>query len=101
MIIAAVAIILVLTSPGASPPAKQPKANGTPTPVATSPTPPPGKWAYIGSRTSDSVPLTMGELFPATISNAGTSYTRVEGVQGQGLPLRPDRLGAAGRGQAG
>jgi hypothetical protein len=93
VIIAAVAIILVLTSPGGSPPAKQPKANGTPTPVATSPAPPPGKWAYIGSRQSDAVPLTMGELFPATISNAGTSYTRAK--ESKGMACRSALIGSA------
>ena len=83
VIIAAVAIVLVLTSPGSGAPAKQPKANGTPTPVATSPTPPPGKWAYIGSRKTDATPLTMSELFPAAISNAGTSYTRAKESKGE------------------
>ena len=77
------AIVLVLTSPGSSPPAKLPKANGTPTPVATSPTPPAGKWKYIGTRKTDATPLTMGELFPATISNAGISYTKAKQAKGK------------------
>ena len=93
MIIAAVAIVLVLTSPGRSSPARQPKANGRPTPVATSPTPPAGKWAFIGSRKTDAVPLTMGELFPATISNAGTSYTRAK--QAKGKDCRSALIGSA------
>jgi hypothetical protein len=93
VIIAAVAVVLVLTSPGGSSPAKHPKADGTPTPVATSPTPPSGKWAYIGSRKTDAVPLTMAELFPAAISNAGTSYTKTK--QANGNDCRSALIGSA------
>lgn len=76
VIVAAVAAVLVLTSPGNSGPLANPKPSNTPGPGRTSPTPPPGPWGYIATRRTDPVLLTMSELFPATISNAGTVYTR-------------------------
>jgi len=75
VIIAAVAAVLVLTSPSASPP-KQPKSSNTPPPASASPTPPAGKWGYIGARKTDPVPLTIAELYPASFSSGGTKYTR-------------------------
>ena len=56
-------------------PSAPPKPTTTPGPAKASPTPPPGLWGYIGSRKTDAVPLSMSELFPATITNAGTLYT--------------------------
>ncbi len=76
VIVAAVAAVLVLTSPGSGGPAARPKLSNTPPPGRTSPTPPPGRWGYIGTRKTDTVPLTTGELYPGTISSAGTVYTR-------------------------
>jgi hypothetical protein len=78
VIVAAVAAVLVLTSRGSSVPPAQPKLSNTPAPARTSPTPPPGPWKYIGSRKTDAVPLTMTELYPGTISAAGTDYTRAK-----------------------
>ena len=79
VIVAAVAAVLVLTSLGSGGrPAARPKPTDTPAPARTSPTPPPGPWGYIASRKTDAVPLTMAELYPGTISNAGTVYTRVK-----------------------
>jgi len=79
VIVAAVAAVLVLTSLGrGGGPAAPPKPTNSPAPARTSPTPPPGKWGYIASRKTDAVPLTTGELYPGTISNAGTVYTRVK-----------------------
>src|SRR5215472_5917724 len=75
VIIAAVAAVLVLTSPSASPP-KQPKSSNTPPSASASPTPPAGKWGYIGARKTDPVPLTIAELYPASFSSGGTKYTR-------------------------
>ena len=76
VIVAAVAAVLVLTSPGSGVPAARPKLSDTPPPGTSSPTPPPGRWGYIGTRKTDAVPLTTGELYPHTISSAGTAYTR-------------------------
>jgi hypothetical protein len=79
VIVAAVAAVLVLTSLGSGGrPAARPKPTDTPAPARTSPTPPPGPWGYIASRKTDAVPLTMAELYPGTISNAGTVYTRAK-----------------------
>src|SRR6266851_9172428 len=79
VIVAAVAAVLVLTSLGSGGgPAARPKPTNTPASARTSPTPPPGPWGYIASRKTDAVPLTMAELYPGTISNAGTVYTRVK-----------------------
>jgi len=79
VIVAAVAAVLVLTSPGSGgTPSARPTQSNTPPPARTSPTPPPGPWRYIGSRNTDAVPLTIAELYPGTISNAGIVYTRVK-----------------------
>jgi len=93
VIVAAVAAILVLTSPGSSGPAGGPKPTNTPTPPRTSQTPPAGPWKYIGSRKTDPVPLTIGELYPASISSAGTVYTRA--TQTKSTKCRPALIGAA------
>jgi hypothetical protein len=75
-IIAAVAAILVTTIPHGSSPARQSTPSSTPTPASSSPKAPPGTWGFIGSRKTDPVPLTAAELFPASVSDAGTVYTR-------------------------
>jgi hypothetical protein len=93
VIVAAVAAVLVLTSQGSGAPTGLPNLTNTPAPARTSPTPPPGPWKYIGSRKTDAVPLTMGELYPGTISNAGTVYTRAR--QTTGGNCRAARIGAA------
>ncbi len=94
VIIAVGALILVLTSSGSStPPAATPKAQSTPTPVQTSPTRPGGKWAYIGTRTTDPMPLTAHELFPASFASGGTVYTKV--AQRQGTTCRGSIIGGA------
>src|SRR6266567_6706820 len=82
VIIAAVALILVQTSPGGSSTVSQ-NPTSTPGPAKSSPTPPPGTWEYIGSRKTDPVPLSLTELFPATITNEGTAYTRAKQAKGQ------------------
>jgi hypothetical protein len=96
VIVAAVAAILVLTSPGSGGPTGGPtggpKPTNTPAPPRTSPTPPPGIWKYIGSRKTDAVPLTIGELYPASISNAGTVYKR---AAAKSTKCRPALIGAA------
>jgi hypothetical protein len=93
VIVAAVAAVLVLTSPGRGGPTRGLKPTDTPAPPRTSPTPPPGPWKYIGSRKTDAVPLTIGELYPASISNAGTEYTRA--AQTKSTKCRPALIGAA------
>ena len=83
VIIAAVALILVQTSPGSGAPSAHQNPTSTPGPAGPSPTPPPGVWEYIGSRKTDPVPLSLPELFPATITNQGTVYTRAKQAKGQ------------------
>ncbi len=82
VIVAAVAAILVATS--LSSPSPPPKAGGPTLHASTSPspTPPAGPWQYIGSRTSDSQPLTMHELYPLSFSSAGVVYTRAKSAKG-------------------
>lgn len=82
-IIAAVAVILVITLPGSGGPVSAPRPTSTPRHANTSPTPPPGIWGFIGSRKTDPVPLSMSELFPATITNAGTLYTKAKEIKGR------------------
>jgi hypothetical protein len=93
VIVAAVAAVLVLTSPGSGGPTGGPKPTNTPAPPRTSPTPPSGPWKYIGSRKTDAVPLTIGELYPGSISHAGTVYTRA--AQTKSAKCRPALIGAA------
>ena len=84
-IIVAVAAVLVYTLPkhtAAGTPAK-PRPASTPSPAATGPATPPGPWRFIGARKTDAMPLTMAEVFPATISDGTTSYTRARQVIGQ------------------
>jgi hypothetical protein len=93
VIVAAVAAVLVLTSLGGGAPSGKPKLTSTPSPTGTSPTPPPGPWRYIGSRKTDAVPLTTGELYPSSISNAGTVYTRA--AQATSKKCHPALIGTA------
>ena len=51
----------------------QPTPRSDPTPSSS---PSPGVSDHIASRTSDPVPLTLAELFPAQFSDAGITYTR-------------------------
>ena len=82
VIIAAVAAILVVTIPHGSKPVPRSTPSSTPTPVSSSPKAPPGPWGFIGSRKTDPVPLTAAELYPASISDAGTVYTRAKYAKG-------------------
>ena len=93
VIVAAVAAVLVLTSLSGGAPSGKPTLTTTPSPTGTSPTPPPGPWRYIGSRKTDAVPLTTGELYPSSISNAGTVYTRA--AQATSKKCRPALIGTA------
>jgi hypothetical protein len=94
VIVAAVAAVLVLTSPRGGAPGNgpAPKPTGTASPLQTSPTRPPGPWYYIASRKTDAVPLTVGELYPASILSAGTAYTRAN--QTKSTKCRPALIGA-------
>jgi len=74
--VAAGTVILVLTS--RSSPSVRPRTGGTATPTASTPAPPSGRWEYIGSRTTDSVPLTARELYPDNFTSAGTTYVKVK-----------------------
>ena len=82
VIIAAVAAILVVTIPRGTTPPPHHKPSSTPTPASSSPTAPPGQWGFIGSRTTDPVPLTAAELYPATVSSHGTVYAKVRQAKG-------------------
>jgi hypothetical protein len=82
-IVAAVALILVLSSPGPATPAAHKNRGNSPGPAATSPAAPGGKWKYIGSRATDSVPLTLAELYPSHITNGATMYTRATADNGK------------------
>jgi hypothetical protein len=82
-IVAAVALILVLSNPGPATPSPNKNRGNSPGPSATSPAAPAGKWKYIGSRATDSVPLTLVELYPAHIVNGATMYTRAAVVNGK------------------
>jgi hypothetical protein len=92
IIVGAVAFILVTASPGASPP-KQPKSRATPPTASTSPTPPAGRWGYIGARKTDPVPLTIAELFPSSFSGGTTTYKRA--AQTKGKNCRAALIGSA------
>jgi hypothetical protein len=65
VIVVAVVVVLVTTSIGGTP---KNVAKPTSPPHTAAPTPkaPPGKWAYIGSRATDPIPLTLRELFPSS-----------------------------------
>ncbi|HEX9064788.1 MAG TPA: hypothetical protein VF843_06750 [Streptosporangiaceae bacterium] len=85
LIIVAVAATLVYSLPkhnSASPPAK-PQRTSSPTPSATGPTSPPGPWGFIGARKTDAIPLSMAEMFPPSISDGTTTYTRARQVIGK------------------
>jgi hypothetical protein len=75
VIIAAVALVLAITSGGKKPTAG-PKASTTPKAAKPTPTVPAGKWEYIGTRATDSAPLTMHELFPSAFASARVIYYR-------------------------
>jgi hypothetical protein len=82
-IIAAVAAVLVFrVLPHGSSPAPRSTPSSTPSPTRSSPTAPPGQWGFIGSRKTDPMPLTAAELFPFSVSNAGTAYTRANEAKG-------------------
>ena len=53
-------------------------SSAPPTPSKPRPTPTPtlGKWSHLASRANDPSPLTLAELYPATVSQGGQSYTR-------------------------
>jgi len=82
VIVAAVALILVLSNPGPATPSPHRRGN-SPGPAATSPSAPSGKWKYIGSRTTDAVPLTLAELYPAVITSGVHKYTRATESKGR------------------
>jgi hypothetical protein len=45
------------------------------TPTAAGPPPSLGPWGYIASRTTDPIPLTLSELFPAQFASGGLTYS--------------------------
>ncbi|HKR71079.1 MAG TPA: hypothetical protein VJT16_19725 [Streptosporangiaceae bacterium] len=93
VIIAAVAAILVVTLPHGGSPAPRNTPTSTPSPVSASPTAPPGPWGFIGSRKTDPLPLTAAELFPASVSNGGTVYSRA--IKAKGTNCRGALIGSA------
>ncbi len=78
-----VALVLFLisgppsTPVGQASPSLSSSPSASPSPTAT-PTPtPPGPWAFIGSRKTDPVPLTMSELYPSYFTSGTTTYLKV------------------------
>ncbi|HUC57376.1 MAG TPA: hypothetical protein VMA95_08240, partial [Streptosporangiaceae bacterium] len=65
VIVGAVIAVLVTTSLGGRTTANG-KPSSPPRSTKPSPTPPAGKWEYIGSRATDPMPLSLQELFPAS-----------------------------------
>jgi hypothetical protein len=57
-------------------PSPQAAAPTSPAPAPSSASPTLGPWKHISNRTQDTAPLTDGELFPATFSDAGVGGTR-------------------------
>ncbi len=72
VIIAGVTTVLVTTSLGSKPatPAAQ-KPPAKPKPTQAAPSPPAGKWEYIGTRATDPMPLTLPEVFPMSFVAKG------------------------------
>jgi hypothetical protein len=83
LIIVAVALVLVITAPRRSGP---PTAGQSPAPknsASASPSParPPGKWGFIGLRSTDALPVSASELFPLSFTNAGIAFARVAATE--------------------
>jgi hypothetical protein len=77
-VVGGIAAYVLVSGPGRSaPPAPTSPQAATVKPTSTVGAPPAslGPWGYIGSRTTDPEPLTLGELFPAQFSNAGITYS--------------------------
>jgi hypothetical protein len=75
-IIAAVAVILVITSiikPGSNSGASD-QTNRSRSSTSPTPTRPPGKWEFIGTRQTDPSPLQLSELFPYRFVAGGVFY---------------------------
>ncbi len=66
VIVAAVVVVLVTTSLGGGTTTAANKQKSPQHTVSPTPTAPPGKWEYIGSRATDPTPLSLKELFPAS-----------------------------------
>lgn len=74
-VVAAVAAVLVITSLGNANSPTKPRALATPSPkAAPTPAAPAGKWGFIGTRTTDTVPLTLHELFPSSFITGGVYF---------------------------
>jgi hypothetical protein len=97
-IIAAVTAVLVISGIGGTSSKGHPTAaqSSPSTPGASAPalTPPPGRWAFIGTQATDPVPLTMSELYPLSFAESGVFYKRtvaaksgncIAGIIGQAL----------------
>jgi hypothetical protein len=78
-VIAILAAVVYLVYPsGAAQPAPVPHQSSGSAPAASIPAPAaaPSGWQHISSRSEDSAPLTLTQLFPAQFSVSGASYTR-------------------------
>jgi hypothetical protein len=74
-----VAVAAILIAGLGRPPARRPNAGqsaSTTPPVSPTVTAPPGRWQYIGTRTTDPIPLTATELFPLNFISGGVAYGR-------------------------
>lgn len=75
VVVAAVAAVLVITSLGKPNSPTKPRAANTPSPkAAPTPTAPAGKWGFIGTRKTDTIPLTLHELFPSSFITGGVYF---------------------------
>jgi hypothetical protein len=93
VIVAAVAAILVVTSLSKPGPSQNANSKANRPRVTASPTPPAGKWGYIGSRQTDPVPLALPELFPASFITGGAYYHAA--ISKEGLNCHAAMIGTA------
>jgi hypothetical protein len=75
-----------------------PRAAGVKPTVAPGPPASLGQWGYITARTSDPVPLTLGELFPGKFTSGSLSYTMT--VSKGGTNCTPALVGSQLQGAA-
>jgi len=91
VIVGAGAYILLKSSPSHHSAGQAPGATHPPSGNTVSPAPP-GRWEYIGQRSTDPVPLTTVELFPKAFTSGGTTFRR--SIAGKARSCRNAVIGA-------
>jgi hypothetical protein len=91
VIVGAGAYILLKSSPGHPSAGRAPGATHPPSGNTASPAPP-GRWEYIGQRSTDPVPLTTAELFPKAFTSGVTPFRR--SIAGKAHSCRNAVIGA-------